>query len=107
MADRISAVRKFYKALLVLVFVALLAGNSIASAEPIYHETAYPDGEGAFPVVIALHTSGGFKTVKKQIRKYMDVGYAVYALIFLDDTGSQKATALRHGPPTGSRLKLN
>ncbi|MBN42889.1 MAG: hypothetical protein CL573_05305 [Alphaproteobacteria bacterium] len=53
--------------------------HSASYAEPIYHEIRYPEGDGPFPVVIALHTSGGFKTVKHQISKYKKSGYAVYA----------------------------
>ncbi len=48
-------------------------------AEPIYHEKHYPKGDGPFPAVIALHTSGGFKTVKHLIQRYVDDGFAVYA----------------------------
>ena len=48
-------------------------------AQPIYHETHYPDVDGPFPAVIALHTSGGFKTVKHLIQRYVDDGFVVYA----------------------------
>ena len=53
--------------------------SSSAQAESIYHEKFYPDGSGPFPAVIALHTSGGFKTVKHLIQRYVDDGFTVYA----------------------------
>ena len=48
-------------------------------AEPIFHEKHYLEGNGPFPAVIALHTSGGFKTVKHLIQRYVDDGFVVYA----------------------------
>ena len=66
-------------AVAMLFVAAMVTANSAANAEPIYHEIKYPAGNGPFPVVIALHTSGGFNTVKKQISKYTNAGYAVYA----------------------------
>jgi len=55
---------KFYLCkLCLIVFGALLAVQSV-SADPIYHEVSYPKGDGPFPAVVLLHTSGGFKTVK-------------------------------------------
>ena len=56
-------------------------------AQPIYHETHYPDGYGPFPAVIALHTSGGFKTVKHLIQRYVDDGFVVYAPDFFTRHG--------------------
>ncbi len=35
--------------------------------------------ERAVPAVIALHTSGGFKTVQHLIKRYVDDGFVVYA----------------------------
>ena len=55
--------------------------NILASkvrAEPIYHEKYYPDGSGPFPAVIALHSSGGFKTIKHRFQRYVDDGFVVY-----------------------------
>jgi dienelactone hydrolase len=49
------------------------------------------EGSGSFPVVIALHTSGGFRTVKPQISKYTDAGYAVYAPDFFRRHGISKS----------------
>ena len=60
-----------------LVVCLIFAGS--VRAEAIYHEKFYPDGSGPFPAVIALHTSGGFKTVKHLIQRYVDDGFAVYA----------------------------
>ena len=56
-----------------LVVCLIFAGS--VRAEAIYHEKFYPDGSGPFPAVIALHTSGGFKTVKHLIQRYVDDGF--------------------------------
>ena len=78
-------------AVAMLFVAAMVTANSAANAEPIYHEIKYPAGNGPFPVVIALHTSGGFKTVKKQIPKYTNAGYAVYAPDFFRRHGISKS----------------
>ena len=75
------------KALLILGFAVLVLLPFASRAEPIHHETHYPSGEGPFPVVLALHTSGGFKTIKSQIPKYVGAGYAVYAPDFFKRHG--------------------
>ena len=67
------------------VLLLLVAGN--VSAEPIYHEKYYPEGSGPFPAVIALHTSGGFKTVKHLIQRYIDDGFVVYTPNFFKKHG--------------------
>ena len=67
-----------YAKILMGGMVCLIFATS-ARAEPIYHEKYYPDGSGPFPAVIALHTSGGFKSVKHLIQRYVDDGFAVYA----------------------------
>ena len=78
--------------LLCLVVCLIFAGS--AQAEAIYHEKFYPDGSGPFPAVIALHTSGGFKTVKHLIQRYVDDGFAVYAPNFF----------VKHGITPRSRM---
>ena len=78
--------------LLCLVVSLIFAGS--AQAEAIYHEKFYPDGSGPFPAVIALHTSGGFKTVKHLIQRYVDDGFAVYAPDFF----------VKHGITPRSRM---
>ena len=57
------------------IFICLIR---TVNAEPIFHEKYYPSGEGPFPVVIALHTSNGYKTVRKAIKGFTNAGYAVY-----------------------------
>ena len=69
-------------------------------AEPIFHEKHYPKGDGPFPAVIALHTSGGFKTVKHLIQRYVDNGFVVYAPDFF------YATRPRSGEPDGNVLNV-
>ena len=68
--------------------------SSSARAEPIYHEKYYPDGSGPFPAVIALHTSGGFKTVKHLIQRYVKDGFAVYAPDFFKKHGLTPKTRM-------------
>ena len=81
----------------VAVFLGLVVCFIFASsarAEAIYHEKFYPDGSGPFPAVIALHTSGGFKTVKHLIQRYLDDGFVVYAPDFF----------IKHGITGRSRM---
>ena len=82
--------RFYFCKLCLIVFGALLAVQSVIG-EPIYHEVSYPKGEGPFPAVVLLHTSGGFKTVIRQIRKYTSAGYAVYAPDFFERHGITKS----------------
>ena len=58
--------------------VTLIALTSIVTAEVIYHEKWYPKGDGPFPVVIVLHTAGGFKRIGHLPRRYTDAGFTVY-----------------------------
>ena len=83
-----------YAKILTVGIVCLIFASS-ARAEPIYHEKYYPDGSSPFPAVIALHTSGGFKTVKHLIQRYVDDGFAVYAPDFFK----------RHGLTPGTRME--
>lgn len=70
-----------------LILGIVLSASKPAHSDPIYHEVHYPHGEGPFPVVIVLHTSNGFKTVKRRISKYTNAGYAVYAPDFFKNHG--------------------
>jgi carboxymethylenebutenolidase len=78
----------------ILGLVVCLIFTGSVRAEAIYHEKFYPDGSGPFPAVIALHTSGGFKTVKHLIQGYVDDGFAVYAPNFF----------VKHGITPRSRM---
>ena len=69
-------------------------GIGNVSAEPIYHEKYYPEGKGPFSAVIALHTSGGFRTIGHLIQRYVDAGFAVYAPDFF----------IKHGITPRSRM---
>ena len=73
--------------ILVFFLVFFLAPIFLLSSEPIYHKVQYPTGDKKFPAVILLHTSGGFKTVRKQIPKYIKNGFAVYAPDFFKKHG--------------------
>ena len=66
------------------IFICLIR---TVNAEPIFHEKYYPSGEGPFPVVIALHTSNGYKTVRKAIKGFTNAGYAVYTPNFFKKHG--------------------
>ena len=79
--------------LLCLVVCLIFAGS--AQAKEIYHEKFYPKGTGPFPAVIALHTSGGFKTVKHLIKRYVDDGFAVYAPDFFKKHGLTPRTRMQ------------
>ena len=83
---------KYAKILMGGMFFLIIASS--ARAEPIYHEKYYPDGSGPFPAVIALHTSGGFKTVKNLIQRYVDDGFAVYAPDFFKRHGLTPRTRM-------------
>ena len=83
---------KYVHSLLGLMVCFIFSSN--ARAEAIYHEKTYPDGSGPFPAVIALHTSGGFKTVKHLIQRYVDDGFVVYAPDFF----------VKHGITPRSRM---
>ena len=85
------------KILILCIFATSISfhGISNVSAEPIYHEKYYPEGNGPFPAVIALHTSGGFKTVIHLIQRYVDDGMAVYEPDFFR----------RHGLTPKTRMK--
>ncbi len=61
-----------------LTFI-LLSACAVCQAELIEHSINLPDGPPPYPVVIALHSSGGFQTIKKQIKKYTKEGYMVVA----------------------------
>ena len=83
---------KYAKILMGGIFFLIFASS--AQSEPIYHEKYYPDGSGPFPVVIALHTSGGFKSVKHLIQRYVDDGFAVYAPDFFKRHGLTPRTRM-------------
>ena len=68
-----------FKKSLGFLAVTFIAFTSIATAEVIYHEKWYPRGDGPFPVVIVLHTAGGFKRIGHLPQRYTNAGYAVYA----------------------------
>lgn len=84
---------KIFSVFIFLCSLTLVA--SLARSEPIFHEKHYPSGTGPFPVVIALHTSGGFRTINHLIQRYVDDGMAVYAPDFFK----------RHGLTPKTRMK--
>lgn len=70
-----------------LFTLVILITSHTSAAEPIYHETYYPAESGPFPAVVALHSSGGYETVKHMIQRYVDDGFVVYAPNFFKKHG--------------------
>ena len=68
--------KKFLK-LSVLCISLVFASQALS--KPLFHEKRYPKGDGPFPAVILLHTSGVFYTVLNQLKPYTQRGYAAYA----------------------------
>jgi len=81
----------------ILIIFYFIIANS-AFSEVIYHEKKYPKGDGSFPAVILLHTSGGFKSdayIKDRGEFFLREGFAIYAPDFFR----------RHGITPKTRLK--
>ncbi len=82
------------------VFVLSLILYPIHSvAQPIKYEVSYPTGNGPFPAVITLHTSGGYEATKRWVENFKshiwtEAGYAVYAPNFF----------VRHGITPRTRM---
>ena len=81
--------------ILIIIYFFII---SAAFSDPIYHEKKYPSGNGPFPAVILLHSSGGFKS--NQMLNYLgddyiENGFAIYAPDFFK----------RHGITTETRKK--
>jgi len=80
-----------YRLLIVIYFLI----SSAVFSEPIYHEKKYPSGNGPFPVVILLHSSGGFKSdyIMNYIGSdYLKNGFAIYAPDFFKRHGITSQT---------------
>ena len=78
--------------------IFFLLFSSFALAETIYHEKKYPKGDGTFPAIILLHSSGGFKSdyIMNYIGKdYLDARFVIYGPNFFK----------RHGITTKTRKK--
>ena len=78
---------------ILIVFYFLFFGS--AFSEPIYHEKKYPSGNEPFPVVILLHSSGGFKSdyMMSYIGSdYLKNGFAIYAPDFFKRHGITSQT---------------
>ena len=78
---------------ILIVFYFLFFGS--AFSEPIYHEKKYPAGNEPFPVVILLHSSGGFKSdyMMRYIGSdYLKNGFAIYAPDFFKRHGITSQT---------------
>ena len=73
-----------YKIVFLFIFI-----STTVFAEPIYHEKKYPDGQGPFPTVLILHTSGGFRAneIESWASFFLKEGYAIYAPNFFERHG--------------------
>ena len=70
--------------------IFFLLFSNFAIAEPIYHEKKYPKGDGSFPAVILLHTSGGYKSdayINDRGEFFLKEGFAIYAPDFFKRHG--------------------
>ena len=78
---KVVELKKFYLCkLCLIVFGALLAVQSAwANDDLLEHRIEFPAGNGPFPTVVLLHTSGGFYDVTDNIGRYLKMGYAVAA----------------------------
>lgn len=79
------------KFLILSIYIFLNAFGSV-KAEPIFHEKYFPSGDGPFPTIVLLHTSGGYKTVKKNVDDYLARGYAIYTPDYYKKHGITKRT---------------
>ena len=80
-----------YRLLIVIYFLI----SSAVFSEPIYHEKKYPSGNEPFPLVILLHSSGGFKSdyMMRYIGSdYLKNGFAIYAPDFFKRHGITSQT---------------
>jgi dienelactone hydrolase len=59
------------------LFPILIVLSGEARADLLEHRLEFPDGEGPFPTVILLHTSGGYESTFDHIQRYKDLGYGV------------------------------
>ena len=78
-----------------LLFVIYFLISSAVFSEPIYHEKKYPSGNEPFPLVILLHSSGGFKSdyMMSYIGSdYLKNGFAIYAPDFFKRHGITSQT---------------
>ena len=72
----------FFVTLVILITTEVNAEKE--KLPPIYHEKVYPTGDGPFPGIIVLHSSGGFRGSKSIIENFrsdvwIKAGYAWYA----------------------------
>lgn len=71
-----------------LTLAVLLSAATLAAAEPIFYETYYPSQTTSrVPAVIALHSSGGYSSIKGKVGGYVNSGYAVYTPDFFKRHG--------------------
>ena len=80
-------IKNSIKNIIILINFIFISLITTANSEPIFHDKYYPNGGGPFPVVIALHTSSGYKTVKKAVKGFIKSGYAVYTPDFFKRHG--------------------
>ena len=82
-----TIMKKIFQNFIIILGFILLTFTSSINAETIFHERYYPNGKGPFPVIIALHTSSGYKSVRKAVNGFLKAGYAVYTPDFFKKYG--------------------
>ena len=79
-----------HKCLLLTISLCIGIG---ASAEPIFYEAHYPSPNATpAPAVLALHSSGGYASVKSKVASFVAAGYVVYTPDFFKKHGITTAT---------------
>lgn len=74
--------------LLTGLLCAVVFPQSILAKDKLMdHALKFPGGDGPFPTVVLLHTSGGFKDVTDNIQRYLNMGYAVAAPDYFEPFG--------------------
>ena len=91
---------RYLRVKIVAVFVlSLILYSNPSVAQPIKYEVSFPTGNGPFPAVITLHTSGGYEATKRWVENFKshiwtEAGYAVFAPNFF----------VRHGITPRTRM---
>ena len=79
-----------HKNLLLTIYLLTSIG---ASAEPIFYEAHYPkQNTPQAPAVLALHSSGGYASIRSKVDPFVAAGYVVYTPDFFKKHGITTAT---------------
>ena len=81
--------------------------NFLLAEDIIFHEKFYPNGNGPFHAIILLHTSGRYFTIKKNVRPFVNKGYAVYITDIFVKYGITKKIVLKLGQNIENLSKIS